>query len=533
MFSASPPSLGALLLIPGIYSTIFQALPVHSYIPAVAINDTSGLNLTDSSTISLTWSDPAGVYSDFVSYQLEADVATGGTTKGALVHFTESSAGPNLTTSTPWIAYISCDVNETDASQEWDIFTLARDRGAVSALLYTANAESCLINSEYITDFEKPLDVFATKTRNVAVVINNQFQNTNDSFYTYNGTLLNSSGTAVNESILGTPLDVKTYLSGTLTARNSTGQANPTDIPNASSTASNTPHHTLPSGYIALFVIVGLIVAVLILVVCVSATRIIRDPERYGRREGDSSAPPQTRAGGIAQAILDTFPVRQFNRNERNERKRLSSEMELAEHKTVGEDTDAEAGRPKSYHSSTEGESSSTRSRSLVGSNRNSRAASRLALTSMTEEPSGEVLGAGDQCPICLLDFETGDDLRVLPCEREHVYHKACIDPWLLQVSSSCPLCRKDFNEPMTAKTSTTPTPNPQTHAQLPTQPPPAADDAPTSSPRTPPTGSGFAKYLAFMRRERRSRNTSSTSTDSGIGRGRRREADQTGPGGY
>jgi hypothetical protein len=50
------------------------------------------------------------------------------------VHFTEGTMGPNLTTSTPWIAYISCDVNETGSSQEWDIFTLARDRGAVSAV---------------------------------------------------------------------------------------------------------------------------------------------------------------------------------------------------------------------------------------------------------------------------------------------------------------------------------------------------------------------------------------------------------------
>jgi hypothetical protein len=26
--------------------------------------------------------------------------------------------GPNVSTTTPWIAYISCDVNETNASQE-------------------------------------------------------------------------------------------------------------------------------------------------------------------------------------------------------------------------------------------------------------------------------------------------------------------------------------------------------------------------------------------------------------------------------
>jgi len=52
------------------------------------------------------------------SYQLQADVPTGGQTSGALVHFTESTMGPNVSTTTPWIAYISCDVNETNASQE-------------------------------------------------------------------------------------------------------------------------------------------------------------------------------------------------------------------------------------------------------------------------------------------------------------------------------------------------------------------------------------------------------------------------------
>lgn len=60
-------------------------------------------------------------------------------------------------------------------------------------LLYTATSQSCLLNREYIDDFEKPLDVFATKTVQVARVIDNQWTHTNESFYTYNGTLLNMS----------------------------------------------------------------------------------------------------------------------------------------------------------------------------------------------------------------------------------------------------------------------------------------------------------------------------------------------------
>jgi hypothetical protein len=47
-----------------------------------------------------------------------------------------------------------------------------------------------------------------------------------------------------------------------------------------------------------------------------------------------------------------------------------------------------------------------------------------------------------DTCPICIVDFEEGDDLRVLPCEGRHVFHQTCVDPWLLELSSSCPICR-------------------------------------------------------------------------------------------
>lgn len=115
------------------------------------------------------------------SYQLQADVPTDdGISKGAFIHFSEQTMGANLSTTTPWIAFVSCDQNETGASQEWDIFTLARDRGAVAAvsdsavakltlqLLFSSTAESCLLNAEYIRDFEKPLDVFATTSQGSA-----------------------------------------------------------------------------------------------------------------------------------------------------------------------------------------------------------------------------------------------------------------------------------------------------------------------------------------------------------------------------
>ncbi len=48
-----------------------------------------------------------------------------------------------------------------------------------------------------------------------------------------------------------------------------------------------------------------------------------------------------------------------------------------------------------------------------------------------------------ETCPICIVDFEEGDDLRVLPCEGHHRFHQGCVDQWLLELSSSCPLCRQ------------------------------------------------------------------------------------------
>jgi hypothetical protein len=50
-----------------------------------------------------------------------------------------------------------------------------------------------------------------------------------------------------------------------------------------------------------------------------------------------------------------------------------------------------------------------------------------------------------ETCPICIVDFEEGDDVRVLPCEGKHCFHQSCVDPWLLELSSSCPICRHDF----------------------------------------------------------------------------------------
>ncbi|KAJ0589740.1 putative transcription factor C2H2 family [Helianthus annuus] len=44
------------------------------------------------------------------------------------------------------------------------------------------------------------------------------------------------------------------------------------------------------------------------------------------------------------------------------------------------------------------------------------------------------------QCYICLVDYEEGDKIRVLPCQHE--YHAPCVDKWLKEVNGVCPVCR-------------------------------------------------------------------------------------------
>jgi len=41
-------------------------------------------------------------------------------------------------------------------------------------------------------------------------------------------------------------------------------------------------------------------------------------------------------------------------------------------------------------------------------------------------------------CSICTEDFVEGRNVRILPCH--HIYHRRCIDPWLLDFAGTCPL---------------------------------------------------------------------------------------------
>jgi len=50
------------------------------------------------------------------------------------------------------------------------------------------------------------------------------------------------------------------------------------------------------------------------------------------------------------------------------------------------------------------------------------------------------------ECCICILGFNENDEVRILPCNDSHIFHKICIDKWLKQ-NKNCPTCRKEINK--------------------------------------------------------------------------------------
>ncbi|KAF5322555.1 hypothetical protein D9619_001774 [Psilocybe cf. subviscida] len=488
-------------------------LPALAYVPAVPTNssadaagalDPSGMGL---SYLHLQWFSN-GAYTLNVSYQLVGQGSTG-ISKGVLTHFSEDDVN-TLTpgTTTPWIALVSCDRNATDTSMDEDIFTLARDKGAVSAVLYSLYSEACVINPMYAdpTSFDQVFDIFSSRSLINSQTIEHQFLQLNSTpkaktFYSYNSQQLNDSLSNISIAVeTGTPTSPG-YLLGVLQAYNATGSISPPNTtntnPNTQPIMDNSKSPNTGLAMIILYAITGVVSALFCIVIISGAIRAIRHPERYGPRArmGDHGGPPQSRARGLTRAILDTFPVVKFGSTApsppesdvpmaQDKDQRLQSvelgnlaplgTRHLQAHSGAHNDTSAASGsgstpRSSSIHSQHDenvgthiaGASQDPINRarpptletghSLTEDLRPSEEGYSQAVSrppnSEAPEPNHTALDSigRDTCPICIVDFEEGDDIRVLPCEGKHCFHQACVDPWLLKLSSSCPICRHDF----------------------------------------------------------------------------------------
>lgn len=56
-----------------------------------------------------------------------------------------------------------------------------------------------------------------------------------------------------------------------------------------------------------------------------------------------------------------------------------------------------------------------------------------------------KVIECNSTCSICLCEFQVNDRVKRLPCG--HLFHKTCLDPWFLDVTSSCPVCKQHITQ--------------------------------------------------------------------------------------
>lgn len=187
---------------------------------------------------------------------------------------------------------------------------------------------------------------------------------------------------------------------------------------------------------IILYSITGIITALFLVIIIVGAIRAHRHPERYGPRHV-LGRPRQSRAKGIARAMLETIPIVKFGDKEEDKPVTQARDVELA---PAGQHRSSAA--PEAEGSSTDGpvkdDKDSTgpeivKTETAPGTSKHIEGES--GLTAHTDN--------GLACSVCTDDFVKGQDIRVLPCK--HKFHPECIDPWLLNVSGTCPLWLVSF----------------------------------------------------------------------------------------
>ncbi|KAF2738158.1 hypothetical protein EJ04DRAFT_71245 [Polyplosphaeria fusca] len=200
---------------------------------------------------------------------------------------------------------------------------------------------------------------------------------------------------------------------------------------------------------IILYSITGIITALFLVIIITGAVRAHRNPERYGPRNV-LGRPRQSRARGIGRAILETIPIVKFGDRQEPPKPadiELGASAEARNVNAAGEETQAGDARSSNEQDTTA--QSETRGETAAPQDSGIAPAQPAAAGSTKNENSTE---EGLGCSICTDDFEKGQDIRVLPCN--HKFHPDCVDPWLLNVSGTCPLCRVDLR-PTTSHSST------------------------------------------------------------------------------
>lgn len=270
---------------------------------------------------------------------------------------------------------------------------------------------------------------------------------------------------------------------------------------------------TSSTAMIILYSVTGIITALFLVVILSGAIRAHLHPERYGPRNVPGR-PRQSRAKGIARAMLETLPIVKFG-DQDDPKPPSKDDIEMCSNDGDEEGRNTEKPQDKAPNAAVvpakEKEKGSTEQ--VKGGVRQSSDDSGIGParpeTPATQEPAAP---ATQGCTICAEDFVKGQDVRLLPCN--HKFHPECIDPWLVDVSGTCPLCRVDLRTPE----EDTNQPNGE-GATSTTLPPPLSDEAgPRQNTNVVPNDNTIQERLDTIRRLRSEQQNQSTPGAGAIG---------------
>ena len=184
---------------------------------------------------------------------------------------------------------------------------------------------------------------------------------------------------------------------------------------------------------IILYSITGIITALFLAIIIVGAIRAHRHPERYGPRRV-IGRPRQSRAKGIARAMLETIPIVKFGDQEEDKPTEHGRDVELAQTRAPPTETRTETEESRDPAAASPPDAAEGAGPDVV----TTEAATGTPKPKYGVEEDAFRTDNGLACSVCTDDFAKGQDVRVLPCK--HKFHPECIDPWLLNVSGTCPL---------------------------------------------------------------------------------------------
>ncbi|SMY20919.1 unnamed protein product [Zymoseptoria tritici ST99CH_1A5] len=323
---------------------------------------------------------------------------------GPIVLANESS---QLSLSDRNVALINCD-RYSGNIQAIDVFKTATERNVTAIVFYSTDEASCKLD-DVQTDYTQ---IYTMKSR----------EQTSDMLRDVNSVNVNGQSIAVGRIALSATLLAESNGNTVSQSNSSSGHHGQQGF--------NAPPSTAVA-MIILYSITGVITALFLIIIVTGAVRAHRHPERYGPRN-IMGRPRQSRARGLARAMLETLPIVRFGEREEEQQRTKSADVELAEGQTEMAETNATT--PNTTNPATREATGTTATPPGIAA---ATTTPPTNTSSSSEEPSPE------GCSICTDDFILGQDQRVLPCN--HRFHPACIDPWLLNVSGTCPLCRIDL----------------------------------------------------------------------------------------